>query len=131
MVWREVVQAVLEKLKSDGALQTLLDGGAHIYRAKSRASIRTPGVYYTVVSGRVEENTSTVVIQWDVWAPGAIQLADIELRLYELMHSDMPVEIDGLRMWSQYRDSHDLDSDDQSRVGRGLEYEYRPARLNG
>lgn len=130
MTWREIVEAWIAHLKKDTQLTALL-GGAHIYRAKSRASIRTPGIYYSVVSNRVDENTAPVVIQWDIWTEGAKQAADIELRLFQLMHSDLPIEVEDLRMWSQLNDAFDSDMDDEGIVRRIVEYQYRPARLNG
>ncbi len=129
-MWVDVIEALLPVLQTDTELTALL-GGAHIYRAKSLTSIRTPGIFYTVVSDSVEENTEPVRVFWDIVGGGATLVGKMELRLYQLMHSDMPVEISGLRMWSQYQDAHDGDTDDQGVVRRIVEYLYRPARLNG
>ncbi len=129
MVWDDVVAALLQLLQNDEQLKTLL-GGPQIYRSKSRASIQIPGVYYTVVSSVLQENLEPTLIQWDIWAKGAEQASSIEKRLYQLMHSDVPVTICGLKMWSQYEAGRD-DDPDQSTVRRLLDYRYTPARLNG
>lgn len=128
-MWGDVVRAVLPRLQNDATLSELL-GGPHIYKAKTLATIRTPGVYYSVVSTITTENYAPVVLQWDVWAQSAVAVEAIELRLFQLMHSDTPVEFNGLRMWSQVVEGHD-DDDEQGISRRSLEYRYTPARLNG
>jgi hypothetical protein len=134
MMWPDVIQALVAKLSADSLLTTYMgttDNSSFIYRSRTRVSIQIPCVVWTIISSTTNENYAPVVIQWDLFAKGAEQAAKIELRLFELMHADVPVQIGPLKMWSQLENGLDVHSEDQSVVHRALEYRYTPARQNG
>jgi hypothetical protein len=127
MRWDAVVRDTIDRLKNDTALTTLL-GGPHIYRSRTRSSIQIPGIYWSVIYEGVEENLAPVNIQWDIFATSATEQAAIEKRLYDLMHSDNPVQYATLLMWSQFLSRFDKHDDDQGEVLSGMEFKYTPSR---
>lgn len=134
MMWDKVVEKTIALLQADTTLRTLTGTGsnpAHIYRNRSRTNIQIPSVAYMVVFAGVEENYAPVSIQWDCWANSPETLAAIELRLFQLMHNDLPITVNGLLMWSQYLTRFDFLEQDQGSYHSALEFRYTPARENG
>lgn len=124
----EIANKCLTKLFADAPLVELL-GGNHIYRSRTRKNIKVPGVYYTIVNEQLGENEVEIVIQWDVWAEKTSQQVQIEQKLYELMHSDLPLDYSGLLMWSEYSGRHDLtDGEEEAQLHSALEFRYSTAR---
>jgi hypothetical protein len=130
MMWADVIKASVAVLKGDSALTTLL-GGQHIYRNKTRSTIQTPGVYWSVLWGDVWENLAPVTVQWDVFAYDANSSAAIELRLYELLHTDTVKEFDGLLMYSWFLGRFDFHDENQNLVHSAVEFKHLPPRHNG
>lgn len=131
MIWDKVVEGVIQLLQNDETLSELL-GGKHIYRNRSRASIQVPGVFYSVISDSLEENYSPVVLQFDMWTKSAEKMSQVQLRVFQLLHSDLPVELPNeLKCWSQFINGFDFGEDDQSVYHRAVDYRFTPARENG
>lgn len=135
MMWGTVVEKLLSYLQTDASMIALTgaddDGLAHIYKNRSRVDIQIPSVAYAVLASTVDENEAPVSIQWDVWAQTPEQMDGIELRLFQLMHRDLPIDIGGLLMWSMFLTRFDFADDDQSVYHSAVEYRYTPARENG
>lgn len=131
MMWAEVVRACVATLQGDSQLSTLLGGSTHIYRNRTRSTIRIPGVYWSVLWGDLAENLAPVSMQWDVFANDATTLAAIELRLYKLMHTDTVMSLNGLLLYSQYQGRYDLHDENQGVAHSALEWKYAPPRHNG
>lgn len=124
----QIANKCATKMVADAALVGLL-GGEHIYRNRTRKNIKVPGVFYTIVSEVLDQNEVVVVIQWDVWAHDTAQQVAIEQRLYELMHSDLPMDYSGLLMWSEYGGRNDLtDGEEEAQQHSALEFRYSTAR---
>lgn len=131
MMWDRCAEGSIQLLQNDPAMESLL-GGKHIYRMRTRSSIQIPGVYYSVIGDSLDENYSPVVLQWDIWGQSAEQVARIQKRLYELLHSDLPVVLpNGLKTWCQFVNGFDFGEDDQAVYHRAVDYRYTPPRENG
>lgn len=128
-MWDRIIAVLIVQLQTDPALNTLL-GGPHIYRNRSKPRIQTPQVAYTVISNGLEENYAPASVQWDIWAPTLDDISLIEQRLMKLMHSDLPVTIGGLSMWSQFQTGFDFAETDETIAHRAMEFKYTPAREN-
>jgi hypothetical protein len=135
MMWDQVIEKTLAALRADATMKTLtgvdVGGFAQIYKSRSGVVIQIPSVVYTVVSSVVSENEAPVLVQWDVWAESPEQASALELRMYQMMHSDLPVNVGGLAMWSQLVNRYDVQEDDQGSLRSVVEYKYTPARENG
>lgn len=129
MVWNLVLLDVVAAVKANTALTDIigLDG---IYKNRSRATIKTPTVTYTVLSETVEENNAPVVVQLDIWASSLQQQVDIEAALYSLLHSDLPqtLVVGGHKMWTQYDGGYDFGEQEQGLYHRAVVYRFTPAR---
>lgn len=130
MVWSNVMEEVIRKLSTDGSLTSLL-GGPYIYKNRTRATIQVPAITYAVVYEGVTENNGVTVVQFDVWAKSVQDLADIQLRVYQLLHSDLPVQLGGIKMWSQFENAFEFQEEDQGLYHKGAVYRFTSARLNG
>lgn len=130
MIWATVMPEVVRMLDTDTKMLSFL-GGPHIYRNRTRATIQVPSVAYTVVSEIVTENYAPCVVQFDIWANTAELLADIQLRIFQILHHDLPVKYGELDTWSQYENSFEFNEEDQSVLHRAVAYRFTPARLNG
>lgn len=126
----QTINAVVRRLKTDATLISLL-GGAHIYRNRSRATIQNPSVTYTLLWNGIGENYAPITMQLDVWGKTYEKVLDIEKRIFELLHSDLPVVFGTLRLWSQFQNSFDYLEEDQSDHHKGIVYRLTPARLDG
>jgi hypothetical protein len=125
---RTVLESQLATLAADGALTTLL-GGAHIYMRDSVDVVeQVPGLYWWGPDeAPLEENTQRATVTWDIWARSSDQAHDIEDRVRELLHFDLPQTFGTAIAWSQYRGSLVLPAaKGQSR--RVMEIELLPVR---
>lgn len=125
--WPTVVAAMIVVQKADEQLKGLL-GGEHIYRAKSTPKIQVPGVYYTVLSDETGENTHNVTVQWDVWGKSAEHAAQIEARLYALMHRDTDDIFNGVPMCSRIVQNTTIDDEIDNRIHREMTFSYEIGR---
>jgi hypothetical protein len=129
-MWGPVTRALVARCKTDTTLTTLL-GGQHIYRNRTRTDIQIPSVAWSVLYSGVEENHAPVSVQIDVWAHGAEALEAIEVRLYQLLHDDLPQDFDGLLMWCQYGTRFDMHDAAEGVAHSAMEFRFTPARENG
>lgn len=129
-MWDLVLESCVSLLQTDQQLIALL-GGPHIYRGKSLPQIQTPGVFWTIIANTLGENYAPVSIQWDIFANDTDAVSKIELRIYRLMHSDLPVTFGTLTMWSLFQTGFDFAEEDETISHRAVEYKYIPAREQG
>jgi hypothetical protein len=130
MIWSTILEEVLRKLSTDAAMTSSL-GGPHIYKNKSRSTIQVPAITYAVTYEDVRENTAVAVVQFDVWAKDVRTMSDLQLRMYQILHSDVPVTFGTVKMWSQFENAFDFSEEDQGIFHRGAVYRFTSARLNG
>lgn len=129
-MWDRAIEQLLILLRNDAQLKAMLGGIAHIYRNRSRPRIQIPEITYTVISNTLEENYAPCMVQWDVFASDMDLVSQIEQRLFQLMHSDLPVQVGTIRMWSQFQSGYDFANEDETIAHRAVEYRYTPAREN-
>lgn len=130
MIWSTVMEEVLRKLSTDATLTSLL-GGSHIYKNRSRSTIQVPSVVYAVTYEDVRENTAVAVVQFDLWTKDVVKMSEVQLRVYQILHSDVPVTFGAVKMWSQFENAFEFQEEDQGMYHKGLIYRFTSARLNG
>lgn len=129
MMWDLVVEAWLDLLEADTALETELGGDDHIYPAQSSRAARIPSVEWSLVGDLEEESFNPITIQVDIFAKNVRQMVTIERRIRLLTHRDTARVLGGLRMWTRYLDSRSHDYPAQpGAMHRSLDFQFEPLR---
>lgn len=126
MRWPDVVTALLDTLEADAALSAII--GTAIYRSDDHRDFRVPSMEYTIISDVEEERFNPIRIQWDVFVRTDAHLIVCETRLRALMHHDLPTEIGGVKMWSQYAARQETQGLGDGIRGSSTDFVYTPIR---
>ena len=128
MRWRDVIKRVRTLLNSDEQFTGAM-GGKHIYRNGDMTEVRIPGLFWTIVADVEGENTVTVRVQFDLWHNDwdAYIIAETRIRaLLDPQDADMPLDLDGLKMFSSLVDSGDMDDHEPGVIHRVLDFVFTP-----
>jgi hypothetical protein len=146
--WLAIVTADAELLKwlGDGPIEQ---------RSTRETVERIPGLYYSFVDAVLEENTETILIDWEIYTRAIQPAGEVRLfgpseaanrvadRLRALMNVDtlpfiLPVPaavIDGVAVtelphWAQLLRDFGNDGEDEGYTRRLLRFEYHPPRVS-
>ena len=126
MRWPDVVPALLDLLEADAIIEPIV--GPAIYRTGRDRDFRVPSIEYTVISDVEEERFNPIRIQWDTFTRTDADLVAIERQMRRLMHHDVPTEIGGIGMWSQYVSRQDIPGLEDGIRGSSTDFIYTPIR---
>lgn len=126
MMWAEVLKRILSVCSADPVL-------ASIYGTKMRLTgtgdHEVPLLEWMLIGDTEEELWAPCIVQFDQWTKTMGDLALSEGQLRRLFHLDLPAEIGGVLMFSQYQDGDSLAVPDRNGYyGRAIRFRISPLR---
>ena len=125
MRWHDVVPALLDTVEADPVLTGIF--GTAVYKSGDR-DLRVPSMEWTLISDVEEENFNPLRIQWDIFVRRDVDLVNAERRMRGLFHRDLPVEIGGIQMWSQYAARSSIPGLQDGIRGSSTDFTFTPVR---
>jgi hypothetical protein len=128
MRWDAVARAIRNEALADVTLAGIY--GTAIRANASAQDHIVPGLTYQIIADTADEKWEPVIIQWDQWTNSLAELVASERALRFLFDQDLPVEIQGVYMWSEFTEGAEL-VDDPDRAGfrgRAVRFRYSPIR---
>lgn len=124
-----VMRVVVPHLRETTSLMQLLGNEPRaIVRRAAKRPKRVPAIAYTIVSDVPRESTARVLVQFDLWARGAEAMDALKLALYGLLHTELPREIRGLRMWTLYQDGREHEDPEEGVCHSSVDFLFEPAK---
>jgi hypothetical protein len=95
-------------------------------------AIRRRGEIYQRPTGEVitwlavatpkRDGSEGLLLQWDIWAADYPEVVEIETALREALDWNTCLEVDGLRMTSEYDDGRDMEDSDDEAAHRSIDF---------
>lgn len=128
MRWDDVTRATVAAAAADAVLAGIF--GTSIRMSASAQDHLVPGLEYEVIGDTAGELWEPIIVQWDIWVHEFQDLVDGERALRKLFDHDLPVEIEGVYMWSVFTEGASLvDAPDRAGFyGRAVRFRYSPIR---
>lgn len=128
---RAVLAIDVTRLKADATLVGMLEHGADsIKKARSveGSTPSIPGVFWTFLGATPRENTERIGVQFDVFGRGFLTASNVADRVRELLHRELPVEIDEVAFFAQWVETTDVGDPEPDVTHLALQFEYEPER---
>lgn len=126
MMWDTVMGWVIGIIRSDLVFQEIYSGAI---RMAGTGKQQVPGLEWHLIGDTEGELWAPVIVQFDQWATDMAVIRRSEARLRSFFHRDLPMDIGGTRMWTQYEDGAMLATPDRSGfMGRALRFRFTPLR---
>ena len=129
---RPLLTAIITALRADTLLLEHVDG---IFARHSRDEVITPGLYWSLLFGNLEETFEPVILQWDVWTkdrPGKDAVTSgliAEERMRAVMHRETQFTLGGLPLIAQVDRVSTLAPTEPGWARRLVEWRYQLVRL--
>ena len=129
MRWDDVALAIRTAAAADPVLAAIY-GAAGVRMGASAQDHIVPSLEYMIVADTGTELWEPIIVQWDQWVADYDDLVASERALRKLFDHDLPVEIEGVYMWSVFTDGASLvDAPDRAGYyGRAVRFRYSPIR---
>ena len=106
MRWDDVARAGRTAAAADPVLYGIY--GASIRMGATAQDFMIPGLEYQIIADTAGELWEPIIVQWDQWVADFDDLVASERALRKLFDHDLPVEIEGVYMWSVFTDGASL-----------------------
>ena len=128
MRWDDVARAGRIAAAADPVLAAIY--GAAIRMGAMAQDFSVPGLEYQIIADTANELWEPIIVQWDQWTHDYDDLVASERALRKLFDHDLPVEIEGVYMWSVFTDGANLvDAPDRAGFyGRAVRFRLSPIR---
>lgn len=125
-MWDRVISAAAALAVADPTLMGVYAAGAHVRLAGS-GDHRVPLLEYTLIADGIEEQWAPHTIQFDQFTDTLEDLSASEAALRRLFHTELPEDIGGMMMWTEYRDGEPLASPSRDGYyGRAIRFRLTP-----
>lgn len=121
MRWPDALQAFRDEALADSAITDVV--GERIVRAGTTAW-EPDSIRVTLSSEAPVEIWERHTMIWQVFARREDDCKAVERALRRILHRDLPVEIQGVQLWSQITGAQDIHTPDEQQVwGRHLDHQ--------
>ena len=129
MRWDDVVLACRTAAVADPVLAGIYGEDA-IRMGATAQDFRVPGLEYQIIGDTETELWEPIIMQWDQWTADYADLVASERALRKLFDHRLPVEIEGVYMFSVFTDGASLvDAPDRAGFyGRAVRFRLSPIR---
>lgn len=129
MRWDDVVLACRTEAAADPVLAGIYGADA-IRMGATAQDFRVPGLEYQIIGDTETELWEPIIMQWDQWTADYADLVASERALRKLFDHRLPVEIEGVYMFSVFTDGASLvDAPDRAGFyGRAVRFRLSPIR---
>ena len=128
MRWDDVARAGRIAAAADPVLAAIY--GEAIRMGATAQDFKVPGLEYQIIGDTAGELWEPIIIQWDQWVNDYEELVASERALRKLFDHALPVEIEGVYMFSVFTDGASLvDTPDRAGFyGRAVRFRLSPIR---
>lgn len=123
MRWQPALDAALDALVADSALDDVVDGA--IYASGEREH-EVPSVEWTLIDVENTELFEPSLIQFDAFTRKMDQLLTIQDRIYAVLHSEVWRTLGGIKMRTQFLSVRRLDGPEDGILGLSMDFEFEP-----
>ena len=126
MRWDAVIAAVTGTALADPIIVGIIGAAG---RLAGTGPHQVSLLEWSLIADTEDELWAPCTVQWDLWVNTIEEQIALERQLRRLFHAELPVNLAGVRMWSQYVDGSVLASPDRDGYyGRALRFRYTPLR---
>lgn len=123
MRWQAALDAALDALVADSALEAVVDGA--IYMAGERG-FEVPSVEWTLVDVTPAELFEPFTVQFDGFARTMDDVLTIQDRLYAVLHSEVWRTLGGVKMRTQFSAVRQIEGAEDGVLGLSIDFEFEP-----
>jgi hypothetical protein len=121
----QVVDGVLGAIENDATLALLF--GSRV-RQSGDAPIESRVMEWSAIGDTEGELYNPVLIQFDLFTESSALMVEAEVALRRLLHHDLPVELGGVGLWSQFQARREIPDTPKGILGVSQDYLFTPLR---